>query len=651
MVLGFQHEANRNRGLRATMSVMRIAAGFFALCILALPLFADADFVGLTTSKMCPKDTAGNPSSPVKSFDLTTTAQTIRSYLQQKVLCPSPCFDENITMNVAFTGIELTVHGTNKCTKTQGDPQAQDAQKDNRGCAANQSNPQLTVIITGLSNQTIGPKSRCDASNLTSVIGSLANKDYTTALSSLQAVSEPTTIEFSAKQSPVITSTPQSMSGNNSLINAFTATGLTQDQAKAIVDQNPVDAANYVNAVTTGDTAGQQKYAAVLGLNPDITNQQKQDIVAATQGGIQDTGSGGYAEPSTGSQSGNTGFEQGTQQGQDITGTAADFCQQMSGGCGNACATSNSLVCRTNNPGAITCGSIATQYGAIGCDPNNNTAIFPTVEQGTGAMAALLTGPGYLGGDNNTLLSAICKYAPNSAGNNCQAYATYVAGQIGISPIQTIDPQDTATVAKVMIAMSRYESGTGTIFTPQQLQTGLQYLYGAQPLPTGTPGFISQYALGGAPQTGYYSPFALGYGTSYPGPVSTGYPVSTGVPVSTGAQVSTLSPASVTQQPSQIAGATNGTGISVPPVATIIAQPQSLLRGNPVTISWSSVGMRTDQLCQLTSQSGSASARIAQANEGSKTITPTTAGTLTFTLQCSANIGGQIQKTTSVIVQ
>ena len=161
------------------------------------------------------------------------------------------------------------------------------------------------------------------------------------------------------------------------------------------------------------------------------------------------------------------------------------------------------------------------------------------------------------------------------------------------------------------------------------------------------------------------SPFALGYGTSYPGPVSTGYPVSTGGQVYTGGQVSTGGQISTqsggltdAQRLEQYAGGTSGPGSTgrtvttpVPPVATLIAQPQTVFKGNPVTVSWSTVGMRADQPCLVLVQSGNTPARLAQGNEGSKTILATPSGTLTFTVQCSAILGGLVTKTVSVIVQ
>ncbi|OGG77185.1 hypothetical protein A3F56_05150 [Candidatus Kaiserbacteria bacterium RIFCSPHIGHO2_12_FULL_55_13] len=89
----------------------------------------------------------------------------------------------------------------------------------------------------------------------------------------------------------------------------------------------------------------------------------------------------------------------------------------------------------------------------------------------------------------------------------------------------------------------------------------------------------------------------------------------------------------------------------MPPVATLIAQPQTVFKDSPLTVSWSTVGMRADQQCIVLVQSGNTPARLAQGNEGSKTIAATPSGTLTFTLQCLAILGGQqVTKTASVIV-
>jgi hypothetical protein len=88
-------------------------------------------------------------------------------------------------------------------------------------------------------------------------------------------------------------------------------------------------------------------------------------------------------------------------------------------------------------------------------------------------------------------------------------------------------------------------------------------------------------------------------------------------------------------------GGVNPSGGAVTPqsAALIIAQPSIVALGNPILVSWSSVGMTTQPPCQV-SQGSSV---IAQGN-ASSTLVQTrglSAGTLTFTLSCTT-LGGQV---------
>jgi hypothetical protein len=93
-----------------------------------------------------------------------------------------------------------------------------------------------------------------------------------------------------------------------------------------------------------------------------------------------------------------------------------------------------------------------------------------------------------------------------------------------------------------------------------------------------------------------------------------------------------------------------GSAAAALPIATLIAQPQTVMRGNPIVLSWSSVGMKVDALCTL----ALGSTVLAQGNEGSKNIstslgTPT--GPTTFTLACTTQAGANMQRSVSVTVQ
>jgi len=89
---------------------------------------------------------------------------------------------------------------------------------------------------------------------------------------------------------------------------------------------------------------------------------------------------------------------------------------------------------------------------------------------------------------------------------------------------------------------------------------------------------------------------------------------------------------------------------SIQSVATIFVQPRSVSRGNPVLVSWSSVG--TSQSTPCTVRTGNIT--IAQKSEGSKVIstTPQTArGTMTFTLSCMSQSGDKIERSASTLIE
>ncbi len=95
---------------------------------------------------------------------------------------------------------------------------------------------------------------------------------------------------------------------------------------------------------------------------------------------------------------------------------------------------------------------------------------------------------------------------------------------------------------------------------------------------------------------------------------------------------------------------------SIQPMATIIAQPARVVRGDAIIISWSSVGMNTSTSCRVTMHLGSTTPLlVGEGNEGSRGIetdSSTARGVWDFTLRCTPSSGGSpIEKTVSAEVQ
>lgn len=359
-----------------------------------------------------------------------------------------------------------------------------------------------------------------------------------------------------------------------------------------------------------------------------------------------------------------------------VAGTLAPLCGNL-GGCSDVACQSNpgSLTCRTNNPGALTWAPWEAKYGGQPCGERNNTACFPSLEHGLAAKIDLITGSKYLGGSNNTILSMLCNgYAPNSDGNNCGSYATFVQNQTGIPMNQTIDPKNPEQIGKIAMAMARMENGKFVPFTPQQLENAMAMVYGGT-LPNGTPGFIPQTAYGTNNGNGFNSPFNfssppsptnVGYGSPFAGtsqaPVaqasySQPQPTQAATPVSQ----TIAQPTSITQTQTTTSGTSSvaqklqlalqdGTGTTGQSPATVIAEPKDVTRGNPITVAWTSVGMSADTPCTLRANS----TFIAEGNQGSRVV-PTTAatrvGSLIFTLSCTTASGTKYQRTAAVMVR
>ncbi len=356
-----------------------------------------------------------------------------------------------------------------------------------------------------------------------------------------------------------------------------------------------------------------------------------------------------------------------------VADTLAPLCGRL-GGCSDSACFSNpgTLTCRTNNPGALTWALWESKYGGQPCGQNNNTTCFPSLEHGLAAKIDLLTSSRYLGGDNNTILKLLCNgYSPDRAGNNCNAYAVFVQNQTGISMNQTIDSKDPEQVGKIAMAMARMENGRFVPFTPQQLENAMTLVYGGK-LPNGTPGFVSQMAYGTNGGTPFGSPLgfnrsaspatvgygsAFGYATPAPAmPASYSQPQQTPptpqrtVPPAVTSRPQTTSSSSTVAQELERALQNPSDAQAGRLMANIVVQESEVTRGNPVQVSWTSIGTSAATPCVLRANS----TVIAEGNQGSKVVPTTQAtrvGSLVFTLSCTTASGVTFQRTAAVMVR
>ncbi len=635
----------------------------------------------------CPAGSSTGDPSSTKTFSVSQIAN-LKSYLQRVIYCTNVCYNERISVTITNDAsgqpaMSIKTVAVNKC-KTKDQPQDDTPQ---RGCAKGQIQPTVISDVPAVKSlgfelvpaQTIGPKSRCDA-NISSIVGSMLARSesndlsgYKTDLAALQGLPSQATPTAPAPTPVQISlATPQ---GRDQIIQELAiGTGITSEEAKVIVERDPEAVIKAINAISKGtDPAEIRETVTAIGLSPTLADTTALRAVMAQNNTLPLPDSSDITKAPS-----NTFSESPDTQPQvKIADALAPMCAQLGGCSDTACQyNSGSLTCRTNNPGALTWAAWEAKYGGQPCGQPNNTACFPSVEHGLAAKIGLLTGPRYFGGENNTILSAICNaYATNAAGNNCAAYATFIQNQTGIPMNQTVDAQNPEQMGKIIMAISRYENGKFVAFTPQQLETAMSLVYGGA-LPNGTPGFIPSTVLGTNNGTQFTSPFNFN---------STGVPATVGY----GSPFANVSPAPITQSPSTpssysplpvnpisstitapanpfITPRTSGTSTVAQElidalrgtatvsgsqlIANIVVQPNSVTRGNPVTVAWTSVGMSAVSPCVVRA----GSTVIAEVNQGSRVVptgSATRQGSLVFTLACTTVSGETIQRTAATFVQ
>lgn len=592
-------------------------------------------FAAQAASAATPQKSVCKPGTIVKNSSARITdAATFASAVGTFTGSSNLCTNEKISLSIHMTGLldgygSLTDEVTCICTK------ASDLQTV--GCGKGQTQPTVTFDLSARNsscNAATFTISKCVSSPVAAFTAACGGADMAYVEPSGATVS----VDLSAKAIGGMNDTLQAALGGDQSASAavIQAFGLSPERAKAAVANNP-DQVNAMlqclSASGSCDSGTLVQSAQTIGLKLDPQFAQR-----ALEDPQQFINAGGAA-PAQGSASvtsesggGNTTLTGEGTTIPDALGTIRGLCDQpMMGGCGGVCGSwNNSLTCRTNNPGALVCGSIASQYGAIGCDPNNNTAVFPTVEAGIAAQARLLTSSArYFGSGTNSILGAFCNGYSTS---NCSEYAAFISAQTGIPINQTIDPNNAAQIAAIMMASSRFENGRGVIYTADQLQTGLLAGYGLGSLPQGTPGYVPGLAQGIAAGPGFTSPLNV-WGGSSPALVgSYGSPLMTAVPVGYTAPPSYQSapPAPPQTIPLQTAPTLQGSA-----ALNIVLQPTSTAPGSQVLVSWTSLGTNGAPCSVLLGTT-----TVAQGSSGTTRIAaPNVRGAYAFTLVCQSSAG------------
>lgn len=628
---------------------MRIRIAFALLVFFVIPLYAGAATVVPTATPapaplVCKGGIAGDPAGS-KVFKVSdTVAAEVQAYMQQ-VVCANACFDENIefatSLLLSFEGISanltVNVKTTNKCAKTTGDPRGLDAAKNNRGCTKGQTTPSATMKTPALDipemgenpalkvpSRTIGPKNRCDVAlltNIDSMTKALAGGgipkegDVKIALDNLD------------KNTSDISTGPLDGGASNTLSSALQNNlGFTAGEADELAAKNPDSVRSMLDAFAKGDVQALQTAATKAGvtLNQDVLKQLAQ-LTPAERAAREDLLS----------------LPPNMSRGRPITGF--DTPPRS-----DAAAVLEQAKCAI---ATIESGSCGGNYGAVG----------PRTNKGNRAYGK------YQVMDFNipSWTREACGQAMNVGqfvySSECQEQ---VFGQKFSQYMQQYGSPENA--AKVWFggpgALNNSSASDGGTTVAGYASRFSQLFEGAIPFGgTGSP-----YTSGAGSPFSNVSPFGGGssgnplgalfsswFGGGQPAGGSTS-DIFTGGNTEPQQQPPQQQPV---QQPvsQQILPQIQGTPQGIPSVAALIVQPKEVVRGNPVTVSWSSVGTSQNSPCQVFMQSSSTNILVGQGNEGSKRVdtnTGMTAGIWNFTLQCTAFSGSSLlQQATSVSIK
>src|SRR3989338_4006776 len=611
------------------MSAMRLFVSFFAVLALSLPYAVDA---------AAPKCFMSSKSdlSGTKSFNLTSTADVnaYKTFVMGGLLCPSACYDAAAIFTFKGTSVVVQVKNTNKCDPSK-EPTKETATAAGRGCSAGQKPPSIAVKLVGSARKLSPIQDRCDVDAITKAVDGTPSEGATVSSAFvLQA-------HLSEKIADINVDTE---AGRTQLSEILQKLGRTEAEAAAQVSDpdKAGDVQKQLLSYVGTDKAAAQDAANALGLklngnltdqerlNPDnfksILNDFEHQSLRETFGQMT-----GFNAPDDG---GTTDHEK----------ARCAISKNESGSCGGNYSTigpptrnggraiGRYQVMDYNVPSwtAQACGRSMSPY-EFRASPDCQDKVFDKIFGGyvtscgsyAGAASKWFSGKCAIGGGGDGYISIsgyVQKFMRTFGGNDFIPFGArnsmYTAGS---SPFANVNPLGPTGQNNIVCDSDGYCYLTNS------------YAYNTT-APVG-------YPAGGVAQ-----------------PLMPSGRVSTGGQGSTGGQISTQSSGLTdAQQLAQYAGGTSGSGRTVttppPPGRPLLSTPQTVFKDNPLTVSWSTVGMRADQQCIVLVQSGNTPARLAQGNEGSKTIAATPSGTLTFTLQCLAILGGQqVTKTASVIV-
>lgn len=643
----------------------------------------------------CPQGAStGDPTETKVFVDGVTTPEPVKDFMARKVMCPSACY--NVRVSISRTqvngkeGMQFKVTGTSACGDATKLPKDQTPP---RGCQVGQTQPTITVDVPKISysiplfgeqillaGQTVGPKSRCNATGVLSTVNAVFTKldsrdpgTIKTAQADIDAIkntpntatplpnteekplpSQPTPVDGGVAPGPNVPTDEQALA--KLLTDKYK---VPEEQAKTLVETQPDKVKEMIQKSITNDTAGAQELAKQLNLNEDTMKsiaqmtppEQLTPEQAAELAKRQDAPNTNTFDPNA--KTGGIATQCGTEGLAGNIMFAESKCGRINSNPLSSVQGPYHFLCSTWQGYANSTGNGQYANCAYRNDPVISTQVMNAkMEQFGNQYGARCADAG--------LTLSSCQYGIHVLGetgfkntlnaylNNPSAPASSLRGTaLGYDAYDNNESlfRKGGTVAGVFGEFDRRLGGNSTqIGGIQQVQSPITGFFGGGGSVTNSG---SPFGGAGLFNLGNYSSSVTGYSTP------TGY--STGTGGSLGSFFTGLfsGMTSVSQNTTPVTQNQVQYPVQGQPqaVVSIIAQPQAAYVGTHVVVSWSSVGMRADRPCVTQMISKTATSTIANQNEGSTVVTATEKGLIRFAISCNAQSGQTVMQTTTLTVR
>ncbi|OGG45528.1 hypothetical protein A2673_00765 [Candidatus Kaiserbacteria bacterium RIFCSPHIGHO2_01_FULL_50_13] len=549
-----------------------------------------------------------------------TSKDAVKGQAERQVSCADLCSDEEITLTQRVLSSTLSIQTTREC-RTEAD-------KEKYGCAKGQIPPRVVIILKNSSDSKKITVSKCDKNKLNQAFRASIDSESVSSLEALAREQAPSLAQVIAEgpstrglfNALTLPADPSTDAGRQQLAEQLRTMGVAN--ANEVIASNPNRASDMLRAMAEGNKTGAESIARELKLNDEvisnvgrISDEIKQDSTVAASG---DPNTPYVGVPSA------TGFNQNAPASitqselSDMDRAKYAICFPESG-------------CNYYKLGSITrTGDRAYgKYQVMGVN----------VRQWTCEVGQCMTPQQFV--DSPEMQERVfehqfgeymAQYGPSGAarawfaGPGC-VYKRCPGDQLGTG-------------------VNGYEARFSALFKGTVSPSGSYNKYVQSPIPDTSNGYT--YTSPPVPQ----SPFAIGnpYGSSNASPQQPQY----APPQSRSVGPILWSVPGVVPKSGDIA--LPATPQQFKPILLIITQSEELDKGDPILVSWTSVGTAFPNVtCEVGHKKPDEGiARISESKESSNKVIQTSdlaPGEHTFVFRCKVAGGEMVTKETSVIVR